>query len=168
MTTLAVLEEIQKELSAASDADMRRAERTLGAQRDGEKPLGTIHNIEARRLWALANLFEARGMQGALIGSTVATPTRKLQTPHAWRCASEPSRSSRVNSFGSRRRRTLAARRGRATAASVCAPAGCSCRYRSRRCRRCSPGLLACDKGADAGYLAGAAPREPDCRVILV
>lgn len=83
MTTLAVLEEIQKELSAVSDADMRRAERTLGAQRDGEKPLGTIHNIEARRLWALANLFEARGMQGALIGSTVATPTRKLQTPHA-------------------------------------------------------------------------------------
>lgn len=68
MTTLAVLEEIQKELSAVSEADMRRAERTLGAQRDGEKPLGTIHNIEARRLWALANLFEARGMQEALRG----------------------------------------------------------------------------------------------------
>lgn len=66
MTTLAILDEIGKDLTVIADADVRRAERNLGAAREGETALGTIHNVAAHRAWALANTYEARGMEAAL------------------------------------------------------------------------------------------------------
>jgi hypothetical protein len=65
-TTLAVLNEIARDMEAVSDADVRRAERNLAAARQGEAALGTIHNVAAHRVWALANTYEARGMEVAL------------------------------------------------------------------------------------------------------
>lgn len=66
MTTLAVLDEIENDLTAITEADVRRAERNLGAAREGEKALGTLHSVAAHRAWALANEYEARGMQAAI------------------------------------------------------------------------------------------------------
>jgi hypothetical protein len=65
-TTLAILEEIQKELSGIADTDVRRAERNLAAPREGETALGAIHRIEAQRAWALANAMEARALQATI------------------------------------------------------------------------------------------------------
>ena len=63
---LALLEEIEHEMALMTEAHVRRAERNLCRPHEGERALGTIHSEGARRAWALANAYEARGMEAAL------------------------------------------------------------------------------------------------------
>lgn len=78
-TTLDILGEIAKELAAITDTDVRRVERKLGAARDKEKALGTIHNVAARRAWALAEAYEARAVEAAMNGKFKADSDEQQQ-----------------------------------------------------------------------------------------
>jgi hypothetical protein len=58
---LTVLQEIETDLEEVTEADLRRASRMLGPIADHEKVLGTVHSLDARRLWALGFLYGGKG-----------------------------------------------------------------------------------------------------------
>ena len=60
---LPILDELNAALTEVSDRDVKRAERHLGQARDGEEALGTIHSLEARRMWTLAYMVEGRAAE---------------------------------------------------------------------------------------------------------
>ena len=67
-TTISILDQILTDLAAVTDQELAQAARALAAPRENDTPLGTIHSIEARKLWALANIYEARGLEAAIAG----------------------------------------------------------------------------------------------------
>ena len=79
-TTLSIIEQILNDVAAVTDQELAMATHALGAVRDNQdKPLGTIHSIEARKLWALANIYEARGMEAAIAGKFRSATTAELE-----------------------------------------------------------------------------------------
>ncbi|MBZ5619899.1 MAG: hypothetical protein LAQ69_14425 [Acidobacteriia bacterium] len=58
--------ELQRGFTEISDADLLRVQRHLNAARDNERALGTVHNIDAQKLWALAQALEAQTAKLAL------------------------------------------------------------------------------------------------------
>jgi hypothetical protein len=57
---LTLIVELEKGFAAISDTDLSRVQRHLSAARDNERAMGTVHHIDARRLWALALAFESQ------------------------------------------------------------------------------------------------------------
>jgi hypothetical protein len=60
LTELAVMYE------SLTDADIDRVARGLGPVQKNEKALGTIHSIDARRMWATNHAFEAKSAKALL------------------------------------------------------------------------------------------------------
>jgi hypothetical protein len=56
------LEKIGELMGAMTDDHVKRAESRLVPPKEGEKPLGTLHNITARRLWALHSHLKAKAI----------------------------------------------------------------------------------------------------------
>ncbi len=62
---LSVIEEIRRGFENISDVDLHRAQRQLGPIQSHERALGTVHNLDARKLWALALAYEAESARFA-------------------------------------------------------------------------------------------------------
>ena len=67
--TETVMSEIEAALMRVGESDVRRVQRVLPAVQPDDKPLGTIHDEELKRMYALAHLYDHDSDQ-ALLDST--------------------------------------------------------------------------------------------------
>jgi hypothetical protein len=64
--TETVISEIQTDLARIGEKDIRRVERNFGAIRADETPLGTIHDADLKRMYALSKLYDHESDQALL------------------------------------------------------------------------------------------------------
>lgn len=62
MIDLKLLQDIQAAYDAITEVDMDRINRHLDPPQNDEKPLGVVHSMEARRVWAVSQQFTGRAI----------------------------------------------------------------------------------------------------------
>lgn len=60
MIELKLFQDIQAAYDSITEADLDRINRALDPPDDDETPLGVVHSMEARRIWAVAHHFAGR------------------------------------------------------------------------------------------------------------
>lgn len=63
---LTVWEEISEAFHKVDETAIRRVQRNLGKVKDGERPLGVLHNENLKKLWALADEFDSMSKQALI------------------------------------------------------------------------------------------------------
>lgn len=65
-----ILQEIERDLNTVTDAAVRHASSKLGEVEQGEKTLGTVHRVEAQKLFVLSRRYKCEVAKAAAAAST--------------------------------------------------------------------------------------------------
>ncbi len=77
-----VLDEMKNGFEAVTEADVLRAQRQLTKPASNERVLGTVHNLDARKMWALSVTFEAQQAKYLLDGKFTANSEDEIEEAH--------------------------------------------------------------------------------------